>query len=43
MIVGHYLLIFQYSFVIIYSIKFKEKTPYREAQIIKKFAAVPEI
>ena len=34
--VGHYLVIFQYSFVITYSINFKEETPYREAQMIKK-------
>jgi hypothetical protein len=43
MIVGHYLMIFQYLFVLIYSINFKGETPYREAQIIKKFAALTEM
>jgi len=43
MIVGHYLVIFQYSFVLIYSISFKEETPYTEAQMIKKFAALTEM
>jgi len=43
MIVGHYLVIFQYSFVIIYPINFVEENPYTEAQIIEKFAALTEV
>jgi hypothetical protein len=43
MIEGHYWVIFQYSFEIIYSINVKEETPSMEAQMIKKFAVFNEM